>query len=204
MTPVAGVGLALLLCTACKTSAQNQDATVVQTSDEPFETTDLDKFAQRLEDLSVAGDVEGLSALWSDADDFDGCSVSKPTQLPPGEFVAEQLLAFRKAARGQMGKKQRGTAIFTNRRELETVSFQTGVLEGEDCGVTARSRVNVVVEPTSKKPMVIEHRYNAVLTANGWRLYRYLPNRPNCKKAAGRKHVGCQKLVELRPELVGE
>jgi hypothetical protein len=71
-----------------------------------------------------------------------------------------------------------------------------GRLIGEGCAAKRWGRINVIVKSPTAPGGVVEHRFNALLMGENWRLYRYLPNRPDCSTAAGQKHMGCVKLLE--------
>lgn len=164
---------------------------------EPASLGDLVSFASHVEGLVAAGDIAGLEGLWLLPEHLDGCEVdgkdiSKDVMT---SFPEKQIQKLRTDAAKEMAEDRLGTVLHTNSWKNQDANYLGGILKGEGCKAARFGRVNVVVKPKKNPPAVIEHRFNAQLIGDEWRLYRYMPTKPNCSTDKGGKSIGCRKLA---------
>lgn len=154
----------------------------------------LDAFAEQVQAMVLAADAGGLEALWLTGRDLEGCTLEKEPPGGLGGFVTQLQGEFHDKAPGELAASKGGQLVFTHRRAEKKPRFKAGTLGGEGCRAQRFGRINVIVTQAGA-PGVVEHRFNAQRIDGQWKLYRYLPARPDCETEKGRGHLGCRKLL---------
>jgi hypothetical protein len=174
------------------TPVTKDDQSTIQASPEAALTELGTKLAKAIE----SGDVATIEQLWLTPDLIEPCEITGGKNLTRDKALAypeEELNRLRDKTIKDLEDK--GEVLFVNTWTEPHPNYLGGRLGGEACTATNFGRINVIVKPGDGDPQVIGHRFNAQHFEGGWRLYRYLPERPRCDSPKGKKNLACKKLA---------
>jgi hypothetical protein len=158
----------------------------------------LDDTAEEIGEFVRKRDVRGLRALWIADEAFVDCHVTKANLEAAGaaKIRAEYSAEFEELVKTELAKSSAGELVFVNRRANKHPTGMGGRFVGDDCNVEYWARVNAIVFPDANPSAPIEHRFNLLMVDGKWKIYRYLPIRPDCAAEDGPKMLSCDKLRE--------
>lgn len=182
-----------------KTGSGDEKAGRARKRDPAFELAlrRLDETAEQIGELVQKRDVDGLRAMWIVDEAFVDCHVTKVNLEAEGaaKLRAEYAAEFEEYVETELVEATNGELVFVNRRGSKSAAAMGGRFVGDDCNVEHWARVNAIVFPDAAPTAPIEHRFNLLMVNGRWKIYRYLPARPDCD-GEGRAALSCEKLRE--------
>jgi hypothetical protein len=157
---------------------------------------ELAAFAQRLQDLTVAGDAATLEALFLDPTTIRECAFSRPkTREGITAPQVSELLSQRRARVQRVRTPLPGAKVVALVHKMRPRNRLLGAkVDGASCPLEARGRVNVVVHGEAPPPDVVENRYEAAYVGGRWWLVSYERSERDCSDLGAPEAFGCRAL----------
>jgi hypothetical protein len=157
---------------------------------------ELAAFSQELEAAVLAGDSAKLGELFFDPKMLEHCDLRRPkldTNVPQSELAAqlEKHRAGLSAVRGAGPDANVLALVHKVRPRKRLLGAQP---TGEDCPIDARGRVNIVVQPVTPPPDVVESHFEAVFAGGGWWILDYERAERDCSPLGAEETFGCRAL----------
>jgi len=155
---------------------------------------ELAGFAQQLQRSTLSGDRPALEALFLDPERISSCSFTrdKGAQVIPFDEIRAFLAQRRQVDRVVPLPDATVVALVHKVRPRKRIMGARA--QGEDCPIEARGRVNIVMQPSTPPPDVIENHFEAAFVDGRWCLIAFDRNERDCSDLGAPDAFGCRAL----------
>lgn len=161
---------------------------------------ELAAFAKELEEAVLAGNIDWVRQRFLEPDQLGNCEVMRVrTKEHIGLPQMRMRVAENRDALNATFLPTPGKVLAVTHKVRPKKRFMGGRIDGEDCPVRSRGRVNVVMGPPAAPPDAIENRFETLFLGGEWLIFAYDRIERDCSIDAEKDTYGCRVLGSGEP-----